>query len=95
MAMPTVRLSGNLRVPGLALQERYRVSVLTSAENFLNGIVNTQPGWVMHGIELTGEWLAAVGVAMPVLDPETAILVRIEAQENHNTGIGYESDNQQ
>lgn len=82
IAMPTWALSGALRVAGLLPQQRYRISLLDCADNFLQGIVNTQPAWVYSGAELTGEWLAHVGLAMPVLDPESALLLLIEATDD-------------
>lgn len=79
IAMPTWALSGALRVTGLMPQQRYRVSVIACADNFRQGIVNTQPAWVYEGAELSGEWLEQAGLAMPVLDPESALLLLIEA----------------
>jgi len=79
-AMPTWALSGVLRLQGLDPQTLYRVSVIDSAENFSNGIVSTQPAWVADGVELSGDWLQHAGLAMPVLDPESAVLLLLEAQ---------------
>lgn len=80
LAMPTWALSGSLRLQGLDPQTIYRVSVIDAAENFRHGIVSTQPAWVADGIELSGEWLQHAGLAMPVLDPESALLLLLEAQ---------------
>lgn len=79
IAMPTYALSGSLRISGLDPQQNYRIRLLACAENFLHGIVNTQPAWVYAGAQLSGEWLAQAGLAMPVLDPESALLLLIEA----------------
>ena len=79
LAMPTWALSGALRLQGLDPQTLYRVSVIDAAENFSNGIVSTQPAWVADGIELSGDWLQHAGLAMPVLDAESALLIRLEA----------------
>ncbi|WP_299999623.1 alpha-galactosidase [uncultured Cedecea sp.] len=80
LAMPTWALSGALRLQGLDPDMTYRVSVIDSAENFRNGIVSTQPAWVADGVELSGDWLQHAGLAMPVLDPESAVLLLVEAQ---------------
>ncbi len=80
LAMPTWALSGALRLQGLDPQATYRVSVIDSAANFSGGIVSTQPAWVADGIELSGDWLQHAGLAMPVLDAESALLILLEAQ---------------
>ncbi|MGL5302212.1 MAG: alpha-galactosidase [Aeromonas sp.] len=77
--MQTYALGGVLRVPGLAADRHYRVKLVAQADNFHQGLVNQQPAWTHEGIELTGEWLAEVGLAMPVLDPSTAILIEFTA----------------
>jgi len=81
LAMPTWALSGALRLQGLDPQLTYRVSVIDAAENFSGGIVSTQPAWVAEGVELSGDWLQHAGLAMPVLDPESAVLLLVEAQD--------------
>ncbi|MGL5040392.1 MAG: alpha-galactosidase, partial [Aeromonas sp.] len=77
--MQTYALGGVLRVPGLAADRHYRVKLVAQADNFHQGLVNQQPAWTHEGIELTGEWLTEVGLAMPVLDPSTAILIEFTA----------------
>lgn len=77
--MPTYAHSGILRIPGLTTQTHYRVNIIAQPDNFHNGLVNQQPAWTVDGIVLSGEWLSQVGLAMPVLDPTTAILIDISA----------------
>ena len=81
LAMPTWAMSGALRLQGLDPEVTYRVSVIDSAENFRHGIVSTQPAWVYEGVELSGDWLQYAGLAMPVMDPESAVLLLLEAQD--------------
>ncbi|MCS3429897.1 alpha-galactosidase [Klebsiella sp. BIGb0407] len=81
LAMPTWAMSGALRLQGLDPEVTYRVSVIDSAENFRHGIVSTQPAWVAEGVEVTGDWLQHAGLAMPVMDPESAVLLLVEAQD--------------
>lgn len=80
LAMPTWALSGTLRLQGLDPQISYRVRVVDAADNFRSGIVSTQPAWVEEGVTLTGDWLQHAGLAMPVLDPESAVLLLLDAQ---------------
>lgn len=77
LAMPTNSLSGQLRVPGLAPQGLYRVFLLDKPANY-DDIVNYQPLWTESGCEVSGLWCEKVGLTMPILDPETAILVKFE-----------------
>lgn len=80
LAMPTWAMSGTLRLQGLDPRLDYDVRVIDTAENFRNGIVSTQPAWVDEGVTLPGEWLHHAGLAMPVLDPESAVLLLITAR---------------
>lgn len=77
LAMPTNSLSGYLRVPGLDANSLYRVTVIDKPANY-DYIVNDQPPWTKSGCELTGAWCEEVGLAMPILDAETAMLIKIE-----------------
>ncbi|MDV6251742.1 alpha-galactosidase [Vibrio sp. EA2] len=77
LAMPTNSLSGHFRVPGLDPEGIYRVSVLDKPSNY-DDIVNYQPPWTESECELSGAWCAEVGLTMPILDPETAMLVKFD-----------------
>ena len=77
LAMPTNSLSGHLRMPGLDAKALYRVSVLDKPENY-DGIVNYQPPWTQSECKLSGAWCEEVGLAMPVLDAESAILIKFK-----------------
>ncbi|MGR5548859.1 alpha-galactosidase [Vibrio sp. DNB22_12_1] len=77
LAMPTNSLSGHLRVPGLEPKATYRVSVLDKPSNY-GDIVNYQPPWTESGCELSGAWCEEIGLTMPILDAESAMLVKFE-----------------
>jgi alpha-galactosidase len=77
LAMPTNSLSGHLRIPGLDENAVYRVSVLDKP-SFYDNIVNTQPPWTYSGCDVSGSWCGEVGIVMPILDPETAMLIKLE-----------------
>ncbi|EMW2354497.1 hypothetical protein AAET03_005258, partial [Escherichia coli] len=36
------------------------------------------PVWMNQSLEASGEWLAQGGIQLPVLDPESAILIALE-----------------
>ncbi len=77
LAMPTHSLSGHLRIPGLDSESLYRVTVIDKPENY-DDIVNYQPPWTESGCELSGAWCEEIGLTMPILDAETAILIKLE-----------------
>jgi alpha-galactosidase len=77
LAMPTNSLSGHLRVPGLDHSAFYRVSILDKPSNY-DEIVNYQPRWTESNCELSGEWCENLGLTMPILDAESAMLIKLE-----------------
>ena len=77
LAMPTNSLSGHLRIPGLDRTAVYRVSILDKPSNY-NEIVNYQPFWTEDSCDLSGEWCEDVGLTMPILDAESAMLIKLE-----------------
>ena len=65
-----------LRMPGLDLDARYRVEHLAIPyERWGSG--RTQPAWLAEGITLSGRQLAFHGVQPPVMQPESAVLVKL------------------
>lgn len=55
----------------------YRLSVVDLGEPL--GRARRQPAWLGGGLTMTGRQLAAVGVRAPVLDPESALVIHLEA----------------
>jgi len=82
LAMPTWSFPGTLRVPGLNPDARYRVTVLDEPELLAGGgsghTMRVQPAWLHESPVLGGEWLANAGLTLPVLDPESALLLGFE-----------------
>ena len=82
LAMPTWSLPGVLRVPGLKTDARYRVTVLDEPALLAGGgsghTMRVQPAWLHASVALSGEWLANAGLTLPVLDPESALLLGFE-----------------
>jgi alpha-galactosidase len=77
LTMPTHSLSGHLHIPGLDPKALYRVSVLDKPANY-NDIVNYQPPWTKSDCTLSGAWCEEVGLTMPILDAESAMLIKFE-----------------
>ncbi len=69
---------GRIGFPGLDPARRYCVTVLfpTGGNTFKQ---ERAPGWMTEGIEATGLALARVGLPMPILNPEHAILIELTA----------------
>ncbi|RLM16264.1 alpha-galactosidase [Gibbsiella quercinecans] len=82
LAMPEYTLPGNLRIPGLNPQARYCISLLDTPalihQQQGGHTMRQLPAWMKQPCEASGEWLAQAGLALPVLDPESAMLINIE-----------------
>ena len=82
LALPEYALNGNMMIPGLDPATLYRVDVLDMPENLHNTRSNTMkryPVWLRKPLVLSGDWLSKAGLALPVLNPETAMLVKLTA----------------
>ncbi len=77
LAMPTNSLLGHLRIPGLDDNAVYRMTVLDKPV-FFDKIANTQAPWVYKENEISGIWCREIGFVLPLLDPETAMLIKLE-----------------
>jgi alpha-galactosidase len=69
-----------LRLPGLNVDDRYRVAVL-DPPGHRSRAGRVQPEWCRDGIVLTGRQLATHGVQPPAMDPETAMLIHLERED--------------
>lgn len=79
LAMPTYSLSGSLRLPGLLPDKNYCLTVLEKPARFDGGVMKIQPEWLtQEETVLSGEWLEKVGIALPVMDPESAVLFQLK-----------------
>jgi alpha-galactosidase len=68
-----------VRLPGLAPDRRYRVEHLP-LPNERPGPSRTTPAWWRTGLETSGRQLASIGVQLPALWPESAVLLHLEAR---------------
>ena len=67
-----------VRLPGLDPDRVYRVR-LALPMPAAHAIERVPAPWIAEGAELTGRVLGTVGLPMPVLDPEHALLIAVEA----------------
>lgn len=84
LTLPTYALSGNLRLIGLLPEKQYLIEILDLPDNIdpkINGhVMKALPYWMVNKTTLSGDWLMQIGLPLPVLDPATAMLIRVVAQ---------------
>lgn len=74
---------GRVSLPGLDADRGYRVELLFPTPedpDYSHTVIEAQPvQWLASGAEASGRFLGEVGLPMPVLHPEHAVLLRITA----------------
>jgi len=78
LAMPDYALPEPVKLSYLQNDRRYRVKVVEFPESS-KSLMKKLPQWMQAESEFSGELLNEVGLAMPVQDPETAMLIYITA----------------
>lgn len=82
LAMPDYTLLAPLRVAGLDARAQYRITLLDHPNIRITDegghTMRQLPAWMTTPHIVSGEWLMQAGLALPVLDPESAILVGFE-----------------
>jgi alpha-galactosidase len=68
-----------LRVVGLDPSRFYDITILPMAGVVSNGAARRQPAWPTEGLQLSGQQLSSLGFSLPVLLPETSVLLEITA----------------
>jgi len=68
-----------LRLPGLDPDSAYDVSVVDLPRP-LRAMSRARPSWMDDGLALTGRQLATHGLQLPVMNPETALVIRLVAR---------------
>jgi alpha-galactosidase len=78
LATSGYEMPGQVCLPGLEAKTRYKVEVLypTAKTTFTQAV---PPAWTLGDAEATGQYLACVGLPMPNLNPEHAILIAATA----------------
>ncbi len=82
LAMPDYTLLAPLRVSGLDAQGQYRITLIDHPNIRITDegghTMRQLPAWMTTPQIVSGEWLMQAGIALPVLDPESAILIGFE-----------------
>lgn len=69
-----------LRLPGLDSNRQYRLTRIALPDDERErGRGRTEPAWMATGVTLDGATLAAIGVQLPVMNPESAFLLHLQA----------------
>ena len=76
LAMPEYAMSATVLIPGLNPQKHYKVQVLENSSSDI--YMKRCPPWMVEPATMSGALLEQVGLMMPVLQPESALLVHLE-----------------
>lgn len=83
LGMPNYALCGNVQFEGLLADQLYKLTILDEPPTLRSsGIMKRLPTWFEEETILSGDWLAKVGIALPVMDPESALLIKLEIQNS-------------
>ena len=75
--MPINEVSGYIRISGLKPEAMYNVTLADQGARF-EKLCMVPTKWIDGTIQVSGEWLEKVGLATPVMDSESAILLHIK-----------------
>ncbi|SFR51818.1 alpha-galactosidase [Microbacterium azadirachtae] len=76
LAIGATASAGRIRLPGLDDGRRYRVEIEPLS---LRGLAGNAAAWQQDGVKLTGRILGRIGIVMPSVHPETAVILRVTA----------------
>ena len=79
MATPSTSVPFPARLAGLAADRIYRVEVEPLGDRPW-GPMRDRPRWIEEGVAASGAALAGIGLPMPILQPEHAVLVRVRPE---------------
>jgi alpha-galactosidase len=68
----------SLTLPGLDPDASYRVAPVPVAGRTFSGPSRTVPSWFADGARVSGRSLAASGLQLPAMHPETAVLIHLQ-----------------
>jgi alpha-galactosidase len=74
--MPELAIPGPLLLPRLEPEARYQLKVLIQPEHTQH-LMKQKPDWLLQEeVVISGELLARCGLALPVLDPESLLVLQ-------------------
>ncbi|MBU2862771.1 alpha-galactosidase [Reinekea forsetii] len=77
--MPEFSVPGYLRIPYLIPDQQYQIKVLIQPQHTQH-LMKKKPHWLeQSNLKVQGEWLINKGIPLPVLDPESILILKLEA----------------
>ena len=70
---------GKLRPKGLLADQHYTVKLASSNADYFKGFAKQVPGWLTQETTVSGEILMAVGLNLPVMPSQSALLLEVSA----------------
>lgn len=80
LAMSDYALPSPVKFINLKPHTLYQVKVIDAPQASWQ-LMKQSPHWMEHDVQLTGETLMKIGLAMPLLDPESALIITLTQQE--------------
>ena len=78
LSMPEFMIPEKIRIPYLKKETNYKVTVIDRPP-VCGNLMKKEPAWMDKEISLTGELLEQIGIQLPVMDPESIILLELRA----------------
>ncbi|CAG9295307.1 alpha-galactosidase [Celerinatantimonas diazotrophica] len=78
LRMPDYALVAPILLPNLDIEKWYRVSMLDYPAASAGLMKPNQGWWNESSLVVKGEWLCQVGLSLPLLDPESGLLLSVE-----------------
>ena len=73
---------GHQRLRGLDPKSRYRVTLVSNNIEQIEPFNKVLPDWCINSIVTTGELLSAIGLSLPVMPPQSAVLIHCCMEAN-------------
>lgn len=77
-SLPTT-LAGNIVLAGLSADKSYRVELVSRNLDELNTYTKKTPVWLKDGVTAHGELLMTVGLTLPVMPAQSAVLIEVKS----------------
>lgn len=82
--------SGHIKICGLDLETQYRVALASDNREDIGAFSRSVPGWMQETVSVRGELLAHIGLPLPVLPPQSALLIvcrRADHKKNNTESV--------
>jgi alpha-galactosidase len=77
LAMPEYALPSPLRISHIDVHARYQLTIVEMPKTSFQ-LMKQAPKWLDKTLELNGDNLKEVGITLPILDPESALIVHLK-----------------